>query len=70
MSYLGHLISASGVATDPAKIQTVAAWTSPTTVKELRSFLGLLGYYRRFMKHFSLIAKPLTTLLKKGVLYV
>ena len=70
LSYLGHLISASGVATDPAKIQTVAAWTSPTTVKELRSFLGLLGYYRRFMKHFSLIAKPLTTLLKKGVLYV
>ncbi|KAK1649149.1 hypothetical protein QYE76_066954 [Lolium multiflorum] len=65
VGFLGHILSAGGIAVDPAKIKTVAEWTAPTTQTEVRAFLGLAGYYRRFVEGFSSIARPMTQLLKK-----
>ena len=64
ITYLGHLITADGIATDPKKVQVVKDWPTLETVSEVRSFLGFVGYYRRFIKGFSQIAKPLYQLTK------
>ena len=65
VGFLGHIISGEGIAVDPTKVDTVTNWEVPTTVGEIQSFLGLAGYYRRFIENFSRIAKPMTERLKK-----
>jgi hypothetical protein len=67
--FLGHIISNGGISVDPAKVKEIVVWSQwsiPTIVTEIWSFLGLVGYYRRFIEGFSKIAKPMTSLLVKG----
>ncbi|GKD93175.1 putative reverse transcriptase domain-containing protein, partial [Tanacetum coccineum] len=66
VKFLGHVIDSSGIHVDPAKIEIVKNWASPTTPSEIHQFLGLAGYYRRFIEGFSKIAKPMTELTQKN----
>ncbi|KAD5318041.1 hypothetical protein E3N88_17987 [Mikania micrantha] len=67
VAFLGHVVSAEGITTDPTKVEAITKWPRPTSDTEVRSFLGLAGYYRRFVEGFSSVALPLTQLLRKGV---
>ena len=70
LHYLGYVVSSEGVATDPNNIQIIVDWPPPANVEDLRSFLGMAGYYRKFVKHFGWLSRPLTNLLKKGEQYI
>jgi hypothetical protein len=70
MSFLRHVISGKGVAVDPEKVKAVVEWTRPTSVFEIRSFLGLTGYYRCFIEGFSKLPGPLTALTRKNARFV
>jgi hypothetical protein len=70
ITYLGHVINAQGVSSDPTKITKVANWPKPQSSKDVRSFLGLAGYYRKFVRHFGILARPLFNLLKKNAPFV
>ena len=69
VSFLGHIVSKEGIRVDPKKIEVVVEWKTPRNVTEVHSFLGLAGYYRRFVKGFSMTAAPMTRLLQKNVKY-
>ena len=67
LEYLGHIIGANGVSTDPSKVEAVKNWPHPTNIKQVRGILGFVGYYRKYISRFGIICRPLTNLLKKGV---
>ena len=67
VGFLGHIVSGDGIRVDPSKISAIVDWKPPKNVTEVRSFLGLAGYYRRFVNGFSIIAAPMTRLLRKDV---
>ncbi|KAG8498747.1 hypothetical protein CXB51_005165 [Gossypium anomalum] len=70
VTFLEYVVSAEGIKVDPHKIEAILEWKSPRSVSEIRSFLGLAGYYRRFVEDFSVMAAPLTKLIRKGVPFV
>ena len=66
---MGHMVSEERIHVDPSKIKAIEKWEAPRTPTETRQFLGLAGYYRRFIQKFSKIAKPFTTLTQKGMTF-
>nr|GEX71461.1 hypothetical protein [Tanacetum cinerariifolium] len=70
VQFLGHVVNRDGVHVDPSKVESIKNWKTPESPTEIRSFLGLEGYYRRFIENFSKIAKPLTLLTQKNEAYV
>jgi hypothetical protein len=66
VAFLGHVLSAEGIAVDPSKVESITKWEQPLNVTDVRSFLGMAGYYRRFIENFSKITKPMTELLKNN----
>jgi hypothetical protein len=66
VSFLGHIISEGGSSADPSEVNDVMSWNTPQNVLDIRSFLGFIGYYKRFIEVFSKISKPITELLAKG----
>ena len=69
VSYLGHVISKEGVKVDPEKIKSITEWPNPTNISKLRGFLGLTGYYRRFIRNYAHRTAPLSNLLKKNAFH-
>lgn len=67
VGFLGHIVTVKGIEVDPSKVETVTNWPTPANVGDVRSFLGLAGYYRRFIEGFSKIAGSMTQLTRKGV---
>lgn len=70
VSYLGHKISADGIRPDPEKVKAISDYSRPLNEKQMRSFLGMVGFHRRFIPNFSFIAKPLTNLSKKNAKFI
>ncbi|KAD7117192.1 hypothetical protein E3N88_04460 [Mikania micrantha] len=70
VQFLGHVVNENGIQVDPSKIRVVKQWETPRTPTEIRQFLGLAGYYRRFIKNFSKKALPLTTLTQKNQQFI
>jgi hypothetical protein len=70
LEFLGHIVSAAGITTDPKKVEVIQNWPIPKSTKDVRSFLGMAGYYRKFVAHFGIISRPLTTLLEKDTIFV
>ena len=70
VAFLGHTVSKNAIQVDSKKIEAITEWLRPTTVTEVRIFLGLAGYYKRFVKDFSKIAAPLTRLTQKNVKFI
>ena len=67
VQFLGQVITGEGIQVDPTKVEAVVSWQRPRNATEIRSFLGLAGYYRHFVQNFSSIVAPLTRLMRKGV---
>jgi hypothetical protein len=70
VSFLDHVVSNGGISVDPSKVRDVLNWKPPTNVGEIQSFLGLAGYYRRFIEGFFKLTKPMTSLLEKNAKFV